>query len=360
MTQHPPGPKAVDAKFLTTALRAAGHDVTVAGFTTEPVGTGQIGQCIRYRLDLDGADQTCPATLVGKFASDDPASRQTGVALRNYLKEVRFYQELAARVSVRTPRCYHAAIEGEGPDFALLLEDLDPARQGDQIEGCTVAEAEAALGEIVGLHASTWNDDDLDDFAWLGPRPTPAGDEAPPDAAALYAMLLGSFFDRFGPRLAPEEAAIIERVASSTGPPWQYPDRPRSLIHVDYRLDNVLFDHRREPPVVTVVDWQSVTMGNPVADVAYFIGAGLRPELRGPSERGLVAGYHRALEQAGVVDYPWDACWDDYRRGSFHGFAITVIASTIVEETERGNDMFTVMARRHARHALDLGADEFL
>jgi hypothetical protein len=32
----------------------------------------------------------------------------------------------------------------------------------------------------------------------------------------------------------------------------------------------------------------------------------------------------------------------------------------IVVETERGNDMFTVMARRHARHALDLGAAEFL
>jgi hypothetical protein len=37
-----------------------------------------------------------------------------------------------------------------------------------------------------------------------------------------------------------------------------------------------------------------------------------------------------------------------------------VIASMLVQQTERGDDMFTAMARRHARHALDLGAIEFL
>ena len=32
----------------------------------------------------------------------------------------------------------------------------------------------------------------------------------------------------------------------------------------------------------------------------------------------------------------------------------------IVQQTERGDAMFTVMAQRHSRHALDLGAEEFL
>jgi hypothetical protein len=32
----------------------------------------------------------------------------------------------------------------------------------------------------------------------------------------------------------------------------------------------------------------------------------------------------------------------------------------IVERTERGDQMFTTMAQRHARHALDLHAEEFL
>ena len=73
--------------------------------------------------------------------------------------------------------------------------------------------------------------------------------------------------------------------------------------------------------------------------------------------------YHDALRDRGVRDYDFDQCWTDYRRGAFAGFAVTVIASVIVVETERGNEMFTAMARRHARHArhaIDLGSAEFL
>jgi hypothetical protein len=94
--------------------------------------------------------------------------------------------------------------------------------------------------------------------------------------------------------------------------------------------------------------------------VAYFLGAGLLPELRREVERDIVAGYHRALVERGIHGYELDACWDDYRRGTFAGFGVTVIASMLVQQTERGDDMFTAMARRHARHALDLGAEAFL
>ena len=61
-----------------------------------------------------------------------------------------------------------------------------------------------------------------------------------------------------------------------------------------------------------------------------------------------------------VPGYAWERCWEDYRRGTFSGFAVTVIASMMVQQTERGDEMFVAMARRHARHALDLGAAEFL
>ena len=131
-------------------------------------------------------------------------------------------------------------------------------------------------------------------------------------------------------------------------------------MHVDYRLDNLLIDEGARPPRVFVVDWQSVTLGNPLADVAYFLGAGLLPEARRAAEEAIVRSYHRALGQAGVTAYPFARCWDDYRRGTFAGFVVTVIASMMVEQTARGDEMFVVMARRHSRHALDLGADSLL
>jgi hypothetical protein len=76
-------------------------------------------------------------------------------------------------------------------------------------------------------------------------------------------------------------------------------------------------------------------------------------------EECIVREYHEAL-QAGIDAFDWPACWQAYRRASFAGFGVTVIASMIVQQTPRGDEMFLTMARRHARHALDLGATEFL
>jgi hypothetical protein len=352
-----PGPDDITPELLTEWLQKAGHaGAEVRGFRAERIGTGQIGQCIRYELELSGDRSGVPPTVVGKFASDDPTSRQTGILLRNFVKEVSFYQELQARLGIRTPRCYHAEIEGDGPDFVLLLEDLAPRRQGDQLAGCSPEVARAAVHELVGLHAPSWCDATLPPLEWLG---------APNDLTVqigrtLYRSQLGPFLDRFRARLEPDEAEIIERVADSTGPPFELLGDVFSLVHVDYRLDNLLIDETQKPPSVAVVDWQSVTLGNPLADVAYFLGAGLLPEVRREVEREIVETYHGALLEAGVAGYDFERCWADYRRGAFAGFAVTVVAAPMVEQTERGDAMFTAMARRHARHALDLGSVELL
>ncbi|MFW6093180.1 MAG: phosphotransferase [Pseudomonadota bacterium] len=337
-------------------MRQAGHaGVEVTSFTAERVGTGQIGQCIRYGLELADAGPEVPRSLIGKFPSDDPASRETGVVLRNYYREVQFYAHLAERLPIATPRCYFADIVGEGPEFALLLEDLSPARPGDQLAGCTPAVARQAVLELAGLQAPTWNDASLKGHDWLYQA------EPAMDPTALYAEHLPGFVDRYGARLADDEVAILSRVAESPGCPlFAALEEPYCLEHVDYRLDNMLIDDRVDPPRVTVVDWQSVKVGQPLNDVAYFLGAGLEPEVRREVERDIVADYQRALVEAGVESFDRQGCWEAYRRASFAGFGVTVIASMLVQQTERGDEMFLAMARRHSRHALDLGAEEFL
>jgi aminoglycoside phosphotransferase (APT) family kinase protein len=328
----------------------------VVRFAAEPVGTGQMGHCVRFSLELAGDAASTPRTLVGKFPSLDALSRQTGVQLGNYAREIYFYRELAARVPIAVPRCYYGEIAGDGPEFALILEDLAPAKQGDQLAGCSHEVARAAVLELAKLHGPTWCDESL-----LGRSLISAPDAA--RAALLrqiYAQMLPAFLARFGPRLAPDEREIIAAVAKSHGPPYAYPERPFALVHIDYRLDNLLIDERTSPPRVAVVDWQSLVLGSPLSDVAYFLGASLLPERRRPVERELVRAYYDALLARGVRGYPWEQCWTDYRRGAFAGFAVTVVASVIVQETERGNEMFTAMASRHARHALDLGSAEFL
>lgn len=353
-----PTPETITREWLTERLREAGHaTATVRDFTRTQIGTGQIGKCVRFDLNLAAADHTVPRSLVGKFPAADPISRATGVQLRNYYREVCFYRELAAKVSISTPRCYFADIVGEGPEFALLLEDLRPAEQGDQLSGCSAAVARSAVLELVGLQAPTWCDRSLERFDWLCEQ-----EGAPTiDLRGMYAQFLPGFIERYGARLADDEAEIISRVATSPACPLFVPvDDLFCLEHVDYRLDNMLIDMDAAPRRVTVVDWQSVKVGKPLNDVAYFLGAGLLPEVRREVEQDIVRDYHAAMQRAGVAGFGWTRCWEDYRRGAFAGFGVTVIASMIVQQTKRGDEMFVTMARRHSRHALDLGAAEFL
>jgi Phosphotransferase enzyme family len=353
-----PTPETITRNWLTDQLRRAGHTTaTVRGFTRTQIGTGQIGKCVRFELDLDAPDDGVPRSLIGKFPSDDPISQATGVALRNYYREVNFYRELAQGLSIRTPRCYYADIVGEGPEFALLLEDMRPAEPGNQLAGCSADVARSAVLELVGLQAPSWRDEALKRFDWLTEP-----DGAPTmDMRGMYAQLLPGFLERYGARLADDEAKIISRVAASPACPLFAPIGDIfCLEHIDYRLDNMLIDERSTPPRVTVVDWQSVKIGKPLNDVAYFLGAGLLPEVRREVEQDIVRDYHDALQRAGIDDLSWARCWDDYRRGAFSGFGVTVIASMIVQQTPRGDEMFVTMARRHSRHALDIGADEFL
>ena len=91
-------PDQVNAEFLSEVLHAAGHDsVEVRHFDKTEIGTGQMGKCIRYELDYGTSDPSCPRTLIGKFASDDPGSRMTGVTTNNYVREVGFYNDIASK-----------------------------------------------------------------------------------------------------------------------------------------------------------------------------------------------------------------------------------------------------------------------
>ncbi|WP_419956966.1 phosphotransferase family protein [Qipengyuania oceanensis] len=48
------------------------------------------------------------------------------------------------------------------------------------------------------------------------------------------------------------------------------PQHESSVVHGDYRLDNMIF-HKSEPRVIAVLDWELSTLGDPIADFSYFI-----------------------------------------------------------------------------------------
>ncbi|HKT76769.1 MAG TPA: phosphotransferase [Sphingobium sp.] len=357
-----PGPSGIadlSAAWLSQILARAGFEgATVRAFATEKVGTGQAAICCRIMIDYVHPDPAFPASIIAKFQADDPASRQAATDTRTYLREVNFYRDLRQHLTIPTPACYHADIDGDGPAFALLLQDLAPARQGDQIAGCSAAVARAAVDALVGLHAPTWRNKAILDRDWLGQA-------AQPERAAhimdLYRRGLPAFMDRCGAALSAPERALMERIARDAEFPSEYPLlKSYCLTHADYRSDNMLICESAGSATIHVVDWQTLGVGNPMKDVSYFLGGCLLPEDRRICEEELVRHYHGRLTTAGVSDYDWDDGWNDYRRASFHGLMTAVAAVSFVTRTERGDRLFAIMAQRHARMALELGADEFL
>jgi hypothetical protein len=347
-------PDDVTAAWLTDVLRhagAIGHDTAVADLEPTPIGTGQVGANVRYALTYAG--DPGPLSIVCKFSSRDPQSAATGVYALTYETEVAFYRDVAERVEVSRPDCYFAAIEPGTAQVVLVLEDVAPAVQGDQLAGCTIEQAALAIDEAVKLHGPRWGDPAL--MRW--DRSELAG-----LAADAFDAMWAAFVDRFGAMLDDvvlEAGEQLNRsVASTLKPP---PTATGTLVHFDYRLDNMLFhpDPGTPRPLV-VVDWQTVQLGLGASDVGYFLGTALAPEVRRRSEEAFITRYHRALVDRGVTQYSSEQCWDDYCRSSFDGLRMAVLASLGVGRTERGDAMFAAMANRSSQMAIDLDARRLL
>jgi aminoglycoside phosphotransferase (APT) family kinase protein len=133
----------------------------------------------------------------------------------------------------------------------------------------------------------------------------------------------------------------------------------RSVVHADYRIDNLLFfpDPTRRP---VVVDWGGIAVGPPVADISYLLGASLPAEDRRAAEQQLVRGYHAGLLERGVDAMGWEECWHQYRVHAVSGMVMAIFAPLIVQRTDRGDELFITMAERHAEQIRDLGVVDLL
>ena len=350
-------PEAITADWLTRALAAGGVQARVRDFTTRRIGTGQIGQSLRFDLAYDQASPGAPASLVGKFPAPEPDSRNTGVVLGNYRREVNFYNHLASSALIATPRCYFAGYDEATHDFALIMEDLAPAQPGDQLAGCTLEQSRLVLREAARLHASHWDDGRIEELAWVsGTRASGGGGVA--DPGALQALWQG-FCARYGDRIEPDMRRVGERLVARYDRYEASYQGPRSLTHIDFRPDNMMFATAAGGRPVTVLDWQSLAFGCGVSDVAYFLAGALKRDERRRMERELVAEYHQHLAELGVR-YDFERLWTDYRGRAFALFLVGFYAAMLVTQTPRGDEMFLAMVRGATEQVLDLDSLAFL
>jgi hypothetical protein len=348
MVDFPTTPAAVTPGWIEAQLARAGllGDARITGLEWKAIGTGQVGDTARFTIAYD-RPCAAPATLAGKFASADPTSRGTAASMQLYVKEVGFYRALAGLIAVRTPRVYAAGINADGTDFVLLFEDLAPERGGNQLEGCGLGDAEAAVRQAAALHSATKGHPAVLGADWLHGR-----EGLLDEIGRLYHQAHAIFRERYDGQLAPEALALCNELDRRVER-WLHrqPEEP-CLIHGDFRLDNMLFGVGNGAEPIAIVDWQTCAIGCGMTDVGYFMGCGIGSALRRPNEAALLGLYAEEMARHGAP-IAQDVLMRRYRIGALHGLFTAVFSAAFVVRTERGDANFLSMARGAAELALD-------
>jgi aminoglycoside phosphotransferase (APT) family kinase protein len=164
----------------------------------------------------------------------------------------------------------------------------------------------------------------------------------------------GNYFERQIGRWSKQYAAsltqpIPEMDSLIAWLPKNIPDSARddsmvSIVHGDYRLDNLMF-HPTEPRVLAVLDWELSTLGHPLADFSYHcmawhippgafrgIGGLDLPSLGIPSEADYISLY---CERTGITTpQALKADWNFYM--AYNMFRIAAILQGIAKRVEDG------------------------
>jgi len=125
-----------------------------------------------------------------------------------------------------------------------------------------------------------------------------------------------------------------------------------TLVHGDYRIDNMIFDPQA-PRLAAVVDWELSTLGHPLADFSYHVmlwrsGEGEIRGLKGldlaalgiPSEEEYVERYCARTGRGPIEPQVWEFCM------AYNMFRIACIRQGIMKRVLEGT-----AASHHAREA---------
>lgn len=335
--------EALTPGWLTDALLGRGviaQGTRVVTVTAEPLvaRAGVNGQTFRLRLTYDGAPG--PASMVAKLPAGHAAARGVAVFQRWYEREARYYLELATDTPIRTPAAYLARFEGARS--LLLLEDLGGMRFADSLEGVALADVEAAVDALAAMHAAWWGR--IDAAKWLPVTTVNLDHAGPVQGAFARAWDTRRELASDGVRATIDRAveaypALLQRIGSG----------PRTLLHGDFRFDNLCFDAVVGDHAVLAYDWQFACRGRGTYDLAYLLGLDLDPTVRREHEEALLRRYVGGLRTGGVEGYGLDEARRDYATSLLLGFAVFTIGAAGPSTSER-------MDRVHRTGLARLGA----
>ena len=352
----PETPNGIDADWLNAALDGWPEIVDVSH---EDIGegTGIFGQISRVHLGYADDRGSSPTRMVVKMACLEPENLAIANALGIYERELRFYEELATTMPFRVPDSY-LLLRGDDGRFVLIIEDLSGEFVvGDQVVGATPEQAEAIVDALMQFHVQWWQHDDLDSMDWLPVPNAPAYRAAVPDIyRAGLPVLESQWADRVSAKalaaaraVEPKFEELMDRTAGE----------PRTVIHTDTRLDNILFgtDSSNE---VAVIDFQLALRGRAVADIAYLVGTSMSIDDGAAHWERLLKRWHAGVVASGI-DYSWEDCETHYKEAAMYYLSGAMsLVGTFDAGNERGSEMVYAYTTRILEHVAHIDATDVL
>jgi hypothetical protein len=336
---------------VTSGWLASATGWSVEAVRVESIGAGAGFMGRLARVHVTSEDPDVPATVVVKLPTADPGGVAIGTLMRVWEREHRFYLDAAPHLSIRVP---HAHVNLVDPP-CLVLEDLAPATPGDHVAGASPAQARCAVDVLARHHATWYRHPLLDTFAWM-----PGLDD--PMLATFgttFEMGWPLFLERYEAQLPARCLRWCEQfVAGVTDWIGTHLDDPVTLVHGDFRLDNLFFT---DDGSMAVIDWQLAMRAPGQTDVVYFCANNLTVEDRRASERELLVRYVDGLHRAGVPadEVTFDGVWRGYLEGLvFYASSFGASLLTIDPANERGAALFDALVRRTFAAVDDLAAGD--
>jgi len=348
---HPKSPDQITKEWMDYAFNEAGicNSGTISNIEVKPLGPhvkGLLSSLCRVKLNYDAYTQQLPNSVVIKFPSILEERKDFGNHFRAYEREIRFYREIAKNSPIRIPKCYFTVMEKETEDYILVIEDAGSWTPGDQLKGLTLKQTQSAVKEISKFHGYWWDSEKLSNLEWMP--------EENRDHIHSFKENWGDFSHEHREVLNDKDISAGDIIANSG---QKIHDlgliTARTIIHYDFRADNMMFNDRDE---ILVLDWQVALRSLGAFDVVRAVCGSHHGLLESSHHLEFLEMWYEGLLQAGVTNYSREDAWRDYRISIIMSAYVPVVAHHFLShEGTRGISIMHAMISRifHAIHETD-------